>query len=369
MTTSKLNRLLPWVQEPLIVSAPMRPFATHELATAVTLANGLGFIPNGNHTEHTRSELEAASKIFASAALPQDLGDILKHSLPVGLGYQIYQESLEEAVELISEFKPIAVWLFAARQNEDYERWAEAILKASPNTTIWIQVGTIAEALAVVKLCGNEIVLVLQGSDAGGHGLQHSAGLITLLPEAADTLRQYDIPILAAGGISEARGAAAALSLGADGIVMGTRFLAASEAKTPKGFVEQILHGNDGGRTTRRTRLFDNIRGTGDFPSEYDGRALINQSIIDGDDGIPEDETKREYQDALKTPSTGYGEKGRLVSYAGTGIGLVTEVKSAREIVEETRRGVVQVIESVQHKASRWKVQNRANLPSSTVVI
>ena len=356
MTTSKLIRLLPWIQEPLIVSAPMRPFAAHELATAVTLAKGLGFVPNGNQTVHTRSELEAASKIFDSAALPQALGDVLKHSLPIGLGYQIYQESLEEAVELISEFKPIAVWLFAARQNEDYARWAEAILGASPNTTVWIQVGTIAEALAVVKLCGEEIVLVFQGSDAGGHGLQHSAGLITLLPEAADALSQYNIPILAAGGISEGRGAAAALSLGADGIVMGTRFLAASESKTPKGFVEQILHGKDGGRTTRRTRLFDNIRGTSDFPSEYNGRALINQSIIDEDDGIPEDETKQEYEDALRDPVTGYGQKGRLVSYAGTGIGLVTEIKSAREIVEETRRGAVHAIESIQHRASRWRV-------------
>lgn len=354
MASSKLDQQYPWIQEPLIVSAPMRPYVKHDLAVAVTLAGGLSFIPNCNETVQTRSELELASqKLKASGS--EIIKNVMKQNLPVGLGYQIYQESLEEAIELIKEFKPIAVWLFAARRNEDYARWAESIREASPNSIIWIQVGTVGDALTAVKLCGRDIVLVLQGADAGGHGLQRSAGLVSFLPEAVDALRSYQIPILAAGGISEGRGAAAALLLGADGIVLGTRFLAATEASTPKGFLKHILDASDGGPATRRTRLFDNLRGTGDFPNNYDGRALINQSLLDEDLGVPENEAKEKYTTALKSPETGFGHSGRLVSYAGTGVGLITEVKSAAQIVEEIRRDCVKVFEQMQQRTSTWK--------------
>ena len=279
----------------------------------------------------------------------------MKQNLPIGLGYQIYQESLEEALGLIKEFKPIAVWLFAARSNEDYAQWADGVRKVSPTSVIWIQVGTVGDALTAVKLCGKDIVLVLQGADAGGHGLSRSAGLVSFLPEAVDALRSHTIPVLAAGGISEGRGAAAALLLGADGVVLGTRFLAASEATTPKGFLKHILEASDGGPATRRTRLFDNLRGTGDFPDEYDGRALINQSMLDDDLGMPESEAKEKYKKALKSPETGFGHAGRLVSYAGTGVGLITEVKSATQIVEEVRQDCVKVFQRMQQRTSTWQ--------------
>src|SRR5437763_563577 len=75
-------------------------------------------------------------------------------------------------------------------------------------------------------------VLVMQGLDAGGHGWEKGAGVISLVPEAVDALEENGfahIHVLAAGGIVDGRGVAAALALGAEGVVMGTRFLGALE--------------------------------------------------------------------------------------------------------------------------------------------
>ena len=320
----------------------MKPFAQHRLAMAVSAAGGLGFLANCSKTQQTKEQLACALK-----ETPPNLRSILssKQGLPIGLGYQIYQESLESELDLIREFRPAAVWLFAAKQNEDYQSWSEGIRGVSPSTQIWVQVGTIADALEVVKLCGRETVLVMQGADSGGHGLKRSAGLISLIPEAVDALHDQNLTILAAGGITEARSAAAALVLGAHGIVMGTRFLAAKEAVVPEGFQQHLLQAKDGGAQTIRSRLFDDLRGTSDFPANYDGRALVNRSVRDHLDGVEHEENKKQYQQALKDAKQSYGEEGRIVTYAGTGVGLVKNVQTAAEIVEEVRSSVKQALQ------------------------
>lgn len=339
---SLLHRTYPWIQEPLIISAPMKPFAQHKLALAVSATGGLGFIANCSKTQQTAEQLT-----FALKEMPANLRSTLGSSsvsLPIGLGYQIYQESVENEAELFKEFKPAAVWLFAARQIEDYQTWARRIRDVSPDTQIWIQVGTIAEALEVVKLCGRSIVLVMQGADSGGHGLKRSAGLVSLIPETVDALHGQGVTVVAAGGIAEGRGAAAALVLGAQGVVLGTRFLASKEAVIPEGFQQHLLQAKDGGARTMRSRLFDDLRGTSDFPANYDGRALFNMSVKDHLDGIQDAENKARYQEAFKNPQKIYGEEGRLVTYAGTGVGLVRKVQPAAEIVEEVRSGLQQAL-------------------------
>jgi nitronate monooxygenase len=341
MAASKLRRLYPWVQESLIVSAPMKPFALHQLATEVTLAKGIGFLANPSSPKATRSELSAAIDKLQKKFPGKQLRDSFGTNLPIGIGYQMYQEKLDDVVAVMGEYQPAAAWLFAPKEEADYAKWAESIRNASPDTKIWIQVGSVADALTMIKLCGKDIVVVLQGTDSGGHGYRDNASLISLVPETADALRKYEIPIFAAGGIAEGRAAAAALVLGAHGIVMGTRFLASQEVAIPKAFQQHLLDSEDGGVVTMRSRLFDDLRGTSDFPSTYDGRALVNQSMRDAAEGVEEEEGKRRYQEALKNVETrGYGTQGRLVSYAGTGVGFLKRVQPAAEIVEEVRSGI-----------------------------
>ncbi len=99
-------------------------------------------------------------------------------------------------------------------------------------------------------------IVVAQGSEAGGHGA--ARGTLSLVPEVADYLARHapDTLLLAAGGIADGRGLAAALMLGADGALMGTRFWATSEALVPQGHQRALLQTAGDGtlRTMARAR-------------------------------------------------------------------------------------------------------------------
>lgn len=245
------------------------------------------------------------------------------------------------AVQTVKKHLPAAVWLYAPKHNQDLGHWSREIRAASlGRTQIWVQVGTVTEAMEVMKVARPD-VLVLQGADAGGHGLRQSASIISLVPETRDALEAagfYDIPLLAAGGIVDGRGVAAALTLGAAGAVMGTRFLASEEAGIVNGWQKEILRVSDGGISTRRSTLCDRLKGTVGWPEQYDGRTIINRGLLDEESGLAEEENIRLYQEELKSGDEAWGPHGRMVTYAGTGVGLVRVVKPAAEIVEETAR-------------------------------
>jgi nitronate monooxygenase len=93
-------------------------------------------------------------------------------------------------------------------------------------------------------------VIVAQGSDAGGHGAANSASIVSLVPELVSALP--DTPILAAGGIANGKGALAALALGAEAVVIGTRFAVANESAMADGAKDLIIRTSDGGISTRR---------------------------------------------------------------------------------------------------------------------
>lgn len=116
-------------------------------------------------------------------------------------------------------------------------------------------------------------VLILQGTDAGGHSLKKGAGIITLLPEVSDALnnlRYGDIPLIATGGIADSRGVAAALTLGAAGVAMGTRLLASNEAAINPAYQKHVIEAQDGGQNTIRTQIYNHLRGTTDWPEPFD---------------------------------------------------------------------------------------------------
>ncbi|KAK5138961.1 hypothetical protein LTR04_004027, partial [Oleoguttula sp. CCFEE 6159] len=211
-------------------------------------------------------------------------------------------------------------------------------------------------------------VLVVQGSDAGGHGLERGAGVVSLLPEVGDTLKKHcaaqKLPaLMAAGGIVEGRGVAASLVLGADGVVMGTRYLAAEEADISKGYSDEVLRASDGGANTVRSKVYDSLRGTTDWPEGYNGRGIINQSYHDSISGMDLEKNKGLYAKALETGDAGWGVQGRLTTYAGTGVGLVTEMQSAKQITEEVREEAKRILGSFGDEAN---VDQETNLVERT---
>lgn len=243
---------------------------------------------------------------------------------------------------MITEFKPAVVWLFAAKQLDDYKIWVDALRAASPTTKVWIQVGNVEAALCVASTAQPDAIC-LQGADAGGHGFEMGAGVISFFPEAADALARAGhahIPLLASGGIADGRGVAAGLALGAAGVVMGTRFLASKEVSIHPVAQAAILEARDGGQATRRSRLWDQLRGPNIWPEEYDGRSLVMRSYRDYVGGVELGEIQRLHNESVKGEDRGFavGGEGRAATWAGTGVGIVNELEGAGDIVESVRR-------------------------------
>lgn len=282
--------------------------------------------------------------------------------MPIGVGFINWGADLSTAIPLIAQYRPAAVWFFAPTSISSLCEWTTQTRKASPRTKIWVQIGSVKEAVEVMHATRPD-VLVIQGTDAGGHGLAQGASLITLFPEVFDNVqgicRQGGIPqpiLVAAGGIADARGAAAALALGAAGVVLGTRFLASPEANISKGYRDEILRASDGGQSTARSNVYDNLRGTTGWSETHNARGVINKSYVDAMAGMDEEENRKLYYEEMKKGEAGWGVEARMTTYAGSGVGLVREVKSAGDIVREVRGGSGAVLEGLNGGAIAGKL-------------
>ncbi|KAL8904703.1 MAG: hypothetical protein Q9207_003096 [Kuettlingeria erythrocarpa] len=337
-----LKKDYPWAMDPIIIGAPMRLISLAPLAVAVSKAGGIGFIGAGTDVHHLEAHLREAARLFAQAPIEANLSS----ALPIGVGFINWGANLDAAVHAIEKFKPAAVWFFAPHENRDLVQWTQLMREASQGMTkIWIQVGSVRDGLEVANWCHPDVIVV-QGSDAGGHGLERGAGIISLLPETADALDKAGfghIPLVAAGGVVDGRGVAACLALGAEGVVMGTRFLASDEASIARGYQGAVLRAKDGGISTVRTKVYDTLRGTTGWPERIGGRGIINQSFLDAKDGQVTEENKRAYAQALEQGDLGWAENGRLTAYAGTAVGLIDKVRSAADIVNEVREHVREI--------------------------
>jgi nitronate monooxygenase len=338
MAPPSLASSYPWTTTPFIANAPMGGFATASLASTITKAGGLGFIGPVFAMPELDAELIKASKLLNSAepfSKPLTGGK----TLPVGLGFLIFFVKLDEAAEVVRKHAPAAIWLFGAHNNADYITWTNKMREVSPTSNIWIQTGSVSSALEIADTCKPD-VMVIQGLDAGGHGYEKGAGIISLLPEAADTLaaKAHNIPLIAAGGVVNGRGVAAALALGAQGVVMGTRFLAAEETVISEGFRRGILETRDGGQNTVRDKVFDETRGDNVWPVDYNGRSVVTETYVDLKAGVGLEEIRKRYAEAEKGVDRGFGMDGgksRSTIWAGTGVGLVNRVQPAAEILKE----------------------------------
>ncbi|KAK9428989.1 hypothetical protein V1505DRAFT_314692 [Lipomyces doorenjongii] len=343
-----LSSLYPWVSGPFVVGAPMRVMSGPGLAVAISGAGGLGFIGPGVKTQDVVPDLEEAAKMVEKArASSSSVFHFLPPAyslLPVGVGFQLWSDDADIATSAIQKYKPCAAWLYAPRHGQkDFDIWSRKIRNGSPDTEIWIQIGTVAEVKEVLQSSERPDVIVVQGTEAGGHGrAKDGIGLITLLPEVADVVKGARIPLFAAGGIADGRGAAAALCLGASGIVMGTRFLAATEARISGGYQQEIVRASDGAKNTTRTVLYNRLRGTTGWPEYYSPRTIINKTWIDHQAGTPFDELQKLHDEAVKAGDSGWGLKGRLATYAGASIGLIHDIKDASVIVRDIRDDVLE---------------------------
>jgi nitronate monooxygenase len=239
-----LTRLL-GIRHPIVL-APMGGVAGGRLAAAVTEAGGFGFIGAGyGDPDALRREIAAAG------------------SARVGIGFITFAlDTKPDSLRIALETQPPALQLSFG----DPSPYVAAIRDAG--ALFVVQVQTVDEARRAADL-GADLIMA-QGQDSGGHG-RPGRGTIGLVPAVVDAVG--DVPVIAAGGIADGRGLAAALMLGAAGAALGTRLFATTEALSDPTAQDLLVRST--GDQTVRTPSFDDIRGPA-WPQPYDGRALRN---------------------------------------------------------------------------------------------
>ncbi|RYP77357.1 hypothetical protein DL771_001152 [Monosporascus sp. 5C6A] len=317
----------------------MRVMSGPHLALEVSKAGGLGFIGPGVKPDDTNADLATVRELLGRTSVNNPVIHFsFDETLPIGVGFQLWNGDIEVAVRAVDQYRPCAAWLFAPSKGQpELDEWTTRLRQASPRIQIWVQIGTVAEAVECVQSRARPEVLVVQGAEAGGHGRKDGLGIMSLLPEVHDAVRESGMSLIAAGGIADGRGVAAALALGASGVAMGTRFLASTEARITKGYRDEVVRARDGAHCTTRTMLYNQLRGTTGWPEQYSPRGIINQSWHDFQAGVEFDELKRLHDEAERSGDQGWGPEGRLATYAGAAVGLVHSVKDAGDLVEEIR--------------------------------
>jgi len=285
-----------------VALAPMGGASGGALAVAVSQAGGLGLIGGGRQD---RDWLDRELAIVAAGT-----------SEPWGIGFQSWATTAA-TVEHALASRPAAVML----------SFGDPVALAGPvqaaGVPLIIQVTDLAEARQAIGLGAD--VIVAQGTEAGGHGGHRST--LPFVPAVVDLAGP--IPVLAAGGIADGRGLAAALALGAAGVLMGTRFLATPEALIAPSAVKAILDGS--GEDTERSRVLDIARGV-PWPARYPGRALRNAFLDQWrgrEDELAADQAARDAYDAAYAR----GEESVTPVWASEAIDLITEVVSAADLV------------------------------------
>lgn len=303
-----------------IVLGPMGGVSGGRLAAAVSNAGGLGLVGGGyGDPQWLRTELNC---VAATARAPWGVG-------------LITWAANADIVALALTYRPHAFMLSFG----DPLPYVAAIKAAGCKVICQVQD---LDAARQAHDAGADLI-VAQGTEAGGHGGARST--LPLVPAVVDLVAP--IPVVAAGGIADGRGLAAALMLGAQGALIGTRFYACTEALGHER-AKQCIAEADGGRTAR-TRVFDIVRGY-DWPGGYTGRALVNPFMRrwHGQEDALATNVHAERTAFYKAAQE--GDVDTAMVWAGEAVDLIDRVEDAATLVELIGRGA----EAQLRASSRW---------------
>lgn len=296
------------IEQPIVL-APMALVSGGRLAAAVTQAGGLGLIGGGYaDTDWLQTQVGLAD------------------GARVGYGFITWSLARNPGVlDIALEQRPEAVMLSFG----ELQPFADRIHAAG--VPLLAQVQTLDQAGHA--LAAGAEVIVAQGGEAGGHGMSVRS-TFTLVPEVVDFVcdRSPDTLVVAAGGVSDGRGLAAALALGADGAVVGTRFWATPEALvSPRAQQRAVAAGGD---DTVRTRVYDLVRRL-EWPTGYNARALSN-AFLDTWHGN-EAELSAQLPEAIGAYEKAVAAQDfdTAAILIGEGVGHIREVRPAADIVSD----------------------------------
>ena len=302
-----------------IALAPMALATGGALAAACAQAGALGLVGGGyGDLAWTQREVTLAHEL---------LGNDKASLARLGCGFITWKlDENAEALDWVLTQQPCAIMLSFG----DPRPYAARIAKAGAHLICQVQrLDQVPQAIEA-----GATVIVAQGGEAGGHGANALEGrsTFTLVPEIADYLAAHspDTLLLAAGGVADGRGLAAALMLGADGALIGSRLWATQESLAATGAKTQATHTTGDG--TARSMVFDILRRK-NWPAPYDFRAIRNdlhrtlESDVAALQANP-DAARAHYDAGVKA-----GDFTRAHATVGEAVGLIHDIPTAGSLL------------------------------------
>ncbi len=279
------------------------------LAAAVSEAGGLGLISAVNYgKEAVREEIRKARSLTAK---------------PFGVNIMLAAPDAHDIASLVVEEGVKIVTTGAGSPAKYMDMWKEAGIKVIP------VVASVAYALKMQELGATAVVA--EGAESGGHvGETHTMALV---PQIVDAV---DIPVIAAGGIFDGRGAAAAFMLGACGVQLGTRFLMARECRVHPVYKERLMKASDIGTIVTGRSLQDAVRSLKTpFSKQF--------AKMEGDPSVGADEIRAFGTGSLRK-AVFDGDLAGGSFLAGEVAGMCRKEESAREIVLDIVEGAERIM-------------------------
>lgn len=284
------------------------------LASAVSNAGGLGIITaaSGN----VKALEEEIDKAFSLT------------DKPFGVNIMLRGENIDEIAELLVRKKVAVVTTGAGNPDKYIPMWKEAGIKVIP----------VVPSSALARLCerSGADAVIAEGGESGGH--VGDLTTMALVPQVCDAV---SIPVIAAGGIADGRGVAAALMLGAQGVQLGTRFLVSSECSISRVYKDKVLKASDTSTIMTGKRLGHPVRSIKSPFSRAYAKAEYSS--------ISDEELEQMAVGTLRAAVVDGDEK-RGCFLAGQISGLVDKEQPAKEMIEE----IFSQAQEILNGAAKW---------------
>lgn len=309
MISTKLTELL-GIDHP-VICAPMGSVSGGRLAAAVTRAGGLGLV---------------GASYGDAAFIDEHLAQAARGGGVWGVGCVLFTFDERPGLwEKVLDYAPPVIAL-SFGSAEQVRRYVSSAAESGARTVVQVH----DPGLAAVAVAAGASVLVAQGAEAGGH--HKSRATLPLVPAVLDAIAGA-VPVVAAGGVADGRGLAAALALGADGVMMGTRFAATEESMATAGFKATLVSAP--ASATVDTRAFDVVRGI-PWDEVYRARTVSNDFTrrwAGRDDELKarRAEVEPEWHAAVARDDTR-----ERAMFAGEVLDLIDDIPSAASIVHGT---------------------------------
>ena len=288
--------------------------ADGKLAAAVSEGGGLGIVAAGNApADYVREQIHIAKSLTDK---------------PFGLNIMLMSPFADDVAQLAADEKVAVVTTGAGNPSKYMKLWKDAGIRVIP------VVPSVAMAKLMTRLGAS--ALIAEGGESGGH-----VGELTTMVLVPLVCGATDLPVIAAGGIADGRGVAAALMLGACGVQMGTRFLSAEECSIHPVYKDKILKANDLSTMVTGKRLGHPVRSLRTSFARRYAKAEFG--------GMPDDELEQMGVGALRLAvQEGDSENGCFLS--GQIAAMVKEIQPAADIVRE----VIEEAEPILRGAAKW---------------